>query len=92
MPKRFKSFDNSVPGPWVGGGSAIAADGASGTPMQFLSDPQKVSGTPHTTHLPVVLSHSQNIFYSCIPNIVMVKDIRPVDGSIDEYVAPTCLR
>jgi len=81
-----------VPGPWVGGGFAIAADCACGTPVQFLSEPQKASGTSHTTHLPVVLSHSQNIFYSCIPNIVMVKDVRPLVGSIDEYVAPICLR
>jgi hypothetical protein len=46
MPKRFKSFDNSVPGPLVGG--AVAAM-ARHTPHTCLSS---TCGAEHATHTP----------------------------------------
>jgi hypothetical protein len=58
MPNRFKSFDNSVPGPLVGGaGGSVNAAAVAG---HARGEPQNKSNTPHFRHLPDAESHSQN--------------------------------
>jgi hypothetical protein len=55
MPNRFKSFDNSVPGPWVAGGC-----GDSDCAGQARAEPQKKSSTPQIVQRFVAGSHWQS--------------------------------
>jgi hypothetical protein len=77
MPIRFKRFDNSVPGPWVGGSKG---GGDSASAGHDRSDPQKKSSTPQAVQRFVAGSQThkrklleaidcQNEIESRIPNV-----------------------
>jgi hypothetical protein len=56
MPNRFKSFFNSVPGPWVGGATGCGDSASAG---HDRGDPQKKSSTPQAVQRLVAGSHLQ---------------------------------